>query len=645
MISQSKSVGLTLIGVAAVVLCLGAGPGYAGEVARTSIELVTKAPDRSVDMAPTGTLRAAGEQAVAASRSTFREVLPLASSLQRAEQADLSIRPELPPDADTEPPQMSPPPAIATRGDLRPAAKPRDEAPAKAVAISATSVATPAVSEPGSVELSGAADIESAMETMLNEDVKAKPVGARDWRSARIAIGAFYFMRGFSPVWTDNGRFTPAARAAIGRLNRARDDGLDLSSFALPVADARGLSPSRLAAADVVLSEAIVAYAIEASGGRIDPRSISPEITAKPDVADPFRTLTAIVAAGDPDAVLQNFNPTQKAYRELRDKLAQLRAESAPVAAKIPSGPILRIGMVDARVALIRARFALDALADSSNALVYDQQIASAVANFQRSNGLPASGILTANTVQALSGGSDSRQEAAIVANMEMWRWEPRDMGDERVEVNVPDFTLKVTQGDEIVHRARVIVGKPDTQTAIFSNQIKYLLVNPAWNVPLSIIKKEMMPKLANDPDYLTRAGFEVTQKGDTMYVRQPPGERNALGHILFMFPNEHSIYLHDTPSRGLFASQRRAFSHGCVRVDDPMRLGELVMGGAATGWSQARLRGLVGSTERTIFLPHPLAIHIEYFTAFVDDDGALQMREDIYGHTRRVETALGLAS
>jgi L,D-transpeptidase YcbB len=644
MILQSKSVGLTLICLAAAGLCLSGAAGHAAEVARTSFEVVTKAHDRSVDMSPTGALHTAGEQAVAASKSTFREVFRSASP-EGAEQADLSIRPELPPDAGIEPPAMSPPPAIVTRGDLRPTTKPHDEALPKSVAVSAASAAAPAVGEPGMPEWSGAADIESAIETMLNEDVKAKPVGAHDWKSARIAIGAYYFMRGFSPVWTDNGRFTPAARSAIGRLNRARDDGLDLSSFALPAADAKDLSPSRLAAADVVLSEAIVAYAIEASGGRIDPRSISAEITAKPDVADPFKTLTAIVAASDPDAVLQNFNPTQKAYRELRDKLAQLRSEAAPVAATIPSGPILKIGMVDSRVALIRARFGLDALADSSNALVYDRQIASAVANFQRSYGLPASGILTANTVQALSGGLASRQEAAIVANMEMWRWEPRDMGEPRVEVNVPDYTLKVTQGDEVVHRARVIVGKPDTQTAIFSNQIKYLLVNPAWNVPLSIIKKEMMPKLANDPDYLTRAGFEVTQKGDTMYVRQPPGERNALGHILFMFPNEHSIYLHDTPGRGLFSSERRAFSHGCVRVDDPMRLGELVMGGAETGWSQARLRGLVGTTERTIFLPHPLAIHIEYFTAFVDDDGALQMREDIYGHTRRVETALGLAS
>jgi L,D-transpeptidase YcbB len=445
-------------------------------------------------------------------------------------------------------------------------------------------------------------------------------------------------------LWTNGEGFTPRASATIARLGRAQEDGLDLSALAIPTAQSKSATPAQRAQADVALSEAVVAYAAQASGGRVQPTAISSQITAKPDVVEPFDALARVAAADEPDAVLEAFNPPQKAYRDLRDQLAQLRAEHAPVA-RIPQGPMLKIGMVDPRVPLIRARFGLGAAEDgqTSDALVYDAQVAALVAAFQRANGLPPSGLLTASTTQALSGDASSRQEAIILANMEMWRWEPRDMGRERVEVNIPDFTLKVTQGDEVIHQARVIVGKPATPTAVFSNQIKYLLVNPAWNVPLSIIKKEMMPKLALDPDYLVHAGFEVTEKNGVMTVRQPPGERNALGHILFMFPNEHAIYLHDTPGRGLFTASRRAFSHGCVRVDDPMRLGELVMGGVATGWTQARLRALVGNTERTIFLPHPLAIHIEYFTAFVDDAGALQMRDDIYGFTRGVEAALGL--
>jgi L,D-transpeptidase YcbB len=221
-----------------------------------------------------------------------------------------------------------------------------------------------------------------------------------------------------------------------------------------------------------------------------------------------------------------------------------------------------------------------------------------------------------------------------------MWRLEPRDMGEERIEVNVPDFTLRVLRGQEELHQARIIVGKPDSQTPIFSNAMRYILVNPSWSVPVSIIKKEMMPKLAQDPDYLKNLGFEVTQHGDMISVKQPPGEKNALGRIAFMFPNEHSVYLHDTPSRGLFSSSRRAFSHGCVRVDQPLRLAEIVMG---SGWSEQRFRSLLGDTERTVFLPRPLPIHIEYFTAFVDDDGGLQLRDDLYGHMRRIESALGL--
>ena len=574
----------------------------------------------------------------------------------------MPFQPELPPDFGNEPPailtpsshaSLAPNPALdRPRDDPRPLAKLNDgptQAPGPPRGADAPPPAVAAEAQPGAAASSSdsAGDVEAAIEAMLTEKVEGKPIGARDWRGARVAIGAFYLMRGFAPLWTSEGGFTPAARAAIARLDRAREDGLDLSTLSIPVAGRNGLAPAQQAQADVMLSEAIVAYAVQASGGRIEPNSISPQITAKPNVADPFNALALVAEAGDPDAVLEHFNPPQKGYRDLRDKLAELRADATPVATIFPPGPLLKIGMVDPRVAIIRARFGLDAISEGepSSALVYDAQVAAAVADFQRSNGLSPSGLLTPGTVEALSGGASSRQEAAILANMEMWRWEPRDMGEERVEVNVPDFTLKVAQGDEVIHRARVIVGKPDTQTAIFSNQIKYLLVNPAWNVPMSIIKKEMLPKLVNDPDYLTRAGFEVTQKGDMLIVRQPPGERNALGHLLFMFPNEHSIYLHDTPARGLFAAPRRAFSHGCVRVDDPMRLGELVMGGVERGWTQARLRSLVGDRERTIFLPRPLAIHIEYFTAFVDDSGALQIREDIYGHTRRVETALGLPS
>ena len=307
--------------------------------------------------------------------------------------------------------------------------------------------------------------------------------------------------------------------------------------------------------------------------------------------------------------------------------------------------------MHDPRVPLVRARLGVPA--DGAAADVYDLPVAVAVQTFQRANGLPPNGALTPGTAAELSGGaaapaltpaaavSPAHRIAMLEANMEMWRWEPRDMGVERIEINIPDYTLRMMEGDDLVHQARVIVGKPDTPTPIFSNAMKYILVNPIWRVPDSIVNKEFAPHLAEDPDYLTDRGYQVAEIGGHMFVSQPPGEGNALGHILFMFPNEHAVYLHDTPLRGLFGTARRAYSHGCVRLDQPMRLAELVMG---AGWS-ARLQAMIGSTERTVMLPHAIPIHLEYFTEFVDAAGALQEREDVYGITARVAGTIARTS
>jgi L,D-transpeptidase YcbB len=462
----------------------------------------------------------------------------------------------------------------------------------------------------------------------------AAVAGLRDWRRVRDGLEAFYVARGDLPVFTDDKGFNPKGKAAIVRLNRADDDGIDLSGLAIPEANETIEEPERLAKAEIAVAEAIVAYAVEASGGRIDPIRVSPLITAKAVVADPEKALAVVAEASDPDEALASFNPPQKGYRELRGKLAALRAAYPSLAMKEPSGE----GRAEGPAPLIRADF--DRPSAMADRTVRGPKLAAAQPG--RLESLAPGGRLEASLAEAVARQGARQLQAAILANMEMWRWEPRDMGEERIEVNVPDFSLRVLKGDETLHRARIIVGKPETQTPIFSNAMRYILVNPSWTVPPSIIKKEMLPKLAKDPDYLTDLGYEVIQHGDTITVKQPPGEDNALGRIAFMFPNEHSVYLHDTPSRSLFASPRRAFSHGCVRVDQPMALAEIVMG---AGWSERRLDALVGGEERTLMLPHPVPIHIEYFTAFVDSEGALQLRDDLYGHTRRVESLLGAQS
>jgi murein L,D-transpeptidase YcbB/YkuD len=540
------------------------------------------------------------------------------------------------------------------------ATAPAETSPAAAPAPAPDAAATPAGAAAPAVDPQMAAAVSAALDALVAADVKASPVGAGDWRAARLAIRIFYAARGFAPVWLDGHGLNPQGQGVLRRLERADEDGLDLAAFPLPKDLPADATPERLAEAETTLSAAVVAYAMQASGSRIVPTRISSLITARPTLADPGAALAAVAAAADPDGALAGYNPQQKGYRDLRDQLSRTRAaappppptpSAAPTTIRIPDGPSLGLGMQDTRVPLVRARLGVSA--DGSAADVYDLPVAAAVQAFQRANGLPPNGALTPATAAALSGGvatpasaptatvSPARRLSMLVANMEMWRWEPRDMGAERIEINIPDYTLRMMEGDDLVHQARVIVGKPDTPTPVFSNAMKYILVNPIWRVPDSIVRKELAPHLAEDPDYLTRRGYQVAEIGGHMFVSQPPGEGNALGHILFMFPNEHAVYLHDTPLRGLFGTARRAYSHGCVRLDQPMRLAELVMG---AGWS-ARLQAMIGSTERTVMLPHAIPIHLEYFTEFVDATGALQEREDVYGIAARVAGTIAKTS
>jgi L,D-transpeptidase YcbB len=538
------------------------------------------------------------------------------------------------PDSSAATPDDSIPPSPAEIPGEPSGASPENPAAAPASAAPAASPQAPtAASTPAAPSFADL--VKSALDAL----VKTQSTGgqAAELRKERVAIAAYYAARDDAPLWIENGKPTGAVHLVMDRLAHAGDDGLDLEGLPVPVFEG---GDDKLAAAEVALSAEVVAYGRQASGSRVDPQMISDLIGAKPDLPDPALILAAVAAAGDEGgAVLQSFNPPQKQYGALREKLAQLRSEATPVAgAPIPMGRSLRIGMRDPRVPLIRARFGLDPGPGGASDLLYDTRTAAAVADFQKANGLPASGVLTARTIATLS--EPSRLDNEIIANMERWRWMPRIMGDSRIDVNIPDFMVTVTQDGEVVSRNKVIVGKPDTPTPVFSNTMKFLIVNPYWYVPPSIVRKEMLPRLAGDPSYLSEMGFEVSTRHGQLIVRQPPGERNALGRIKFMFPNQYSVYLHDTPSRGLFAAARRAFSHGCVRVDQPFGFAESVLG---PGWPEARIKRLIGGDERYVYLPKPLPIHIEYFTAYVDDSGRLQLRDDIYDYSHKVKVALGL--
>jgi murein L,D-transpeptidase YcbB/YkuD len=308
---------------------------------------------------------------------------------------------------------------------------------------------------------------------------------------------------------------------------------------------------------------------------------------------------------------------------------------------QIPSGPAVKKGKKDARVPALRQRLHLEGDAENT---VYDDQLAEAVKAFQKERGMPANGILTPATVEALNGKSKSRQINAVISNMERWRWLPRDLGKTYVMVNIPDFTLKMVHDGTQKFTTRIVVGKPNTPSPIFSDEIENIVVNPSWHVPQSIIYGEYMPALERDPSALARMGLQVAYARDgSISIKQPPGERNALGRLKFNFPNKYQVYLHDTPTKHLFAQERRAFSHGCMRVQNPEKFGEALLSVAMPreNYTAQRLTGMYGKNEATLKFPSNIPVHLVYMNAYVDDAGKLVVRDDVYGYDNRTFSAL----
>jgi murein L,D-transpeptidase YcbB/YkuD len=236
-----------------------------------------------------------------------------------------------------------------------------------------------------------------------------------------------------------------------------------------------------------------------------------------------------------------------------------------------------------------------------------------------------------------------SRQIEIVVVNMERWRWYPRDLGDAHVLVNEPDFTFSVIRDDAPVWTTRIVIGKPSMPTPLLSETMKYITVNPTWHVPASIVHNEYLPALAQDPTVLDRMGLRVSYSGGEVQITQPPGDGNALGRIRFNFPNRFSVYQHDTPDKQLFGHEVRAYSHGCMRVQDPAKYAEVLLKIARPHerWTAEKIKNLFGSVEQDIQLPIPIWVHLTYQTAFVDNGGKLQIRRDVYSLDRRVITAI----
>jgi L,D-transpeptidase YcbB len=530
-----------------------------------------------------------------------------------------------------------PPPSVK---DLAPPTQPAAVTPAKEPEQPALAAPSPTGKElPALATNLSEADILVAEK--LRDLITGKFDRLVDRKRERAAVEAFYTKRGFAPLWLENGKASERAAAAIARLKNADTDGLDPHDYAAPDFATASDQPDALAQAELKLTNVLLTFARHASGGRFNASRVYREVEVPQPALDPADVLAKLADAKDLAKTMDGFDPPHAGFQLLKAKLVEtLGRGGSDDSKRIADGPALKTGMQDARVPLVRERLGV---AGDSASTTYDAKLAQAVKGFQQRNELRETGIVDAKTIEALNGPPAHRRVENIIATMERWRWLARDLGKAYVMINLPDFTLKVVRDGKTIFHTRIVIGKPAMATPIFSDEIENIVINPTWHVPESIVYKEYLPALEQDPTVLERMGLVVKHEGNKVVIEQPPSEANALGRMKFNFPNRFNVYLHDTPDKRLFALDKRAFSHGCMRVMNPPAFGEVLLSvGLPEGhYTAERLTGMFGTGEQTLSLKTFIPVHITYQTAYVDDAGKLVVRDDVYGLDSRVLAAV----
>ena len=513
----------------------------------------------------------------------------------------------------------------------------------------------------------------------------SKPLAGVD-KADMAALVAFYAARTQGPVWTKDGQLTAPAQAVMSAIRRADDWGLNAKAFVLPT-PAAGADTAALADVEIQLGTAILKYARQASGGRVDPSTLSRFNDHRGTFANPATVLAGISATLKPDTYLEALHPQHPQFQKLQQALVRALhggpakpepAAPEPAKLSLAAGPDIKPGGQHADIALIRAHLGVAAPAGGRET-TYDKPLVAAVKAYQEERGLKVNGVISSATRTALNGGNAQKKQVAadpsreierIALNMERWRWMPADMGRFHILNNVPEFTTRVFKDGQIVHQEKIIVGKTNTPTSMFSANMQFVIFHPEWGVPDSIKMKEILPSLrrktsedsffgigpsVSDTSVLQRHNLRVSYNGKAVDASQidwtktdprayafiqPAGGTNVLGVVKFRFPNRHDIYMHDTPQRDLFAQSVRAFSHGCMRVNNPRRLAEVILA-EDRGWSPEKVGSALAGGSQEVKLERPFPVHVGYFTTRVDEDGKLGTFPDLYGHDAKLAAAL----
>lgn len=470
--------------------------------------------------------------------------------------------------------------------------------------------------------------------------------GQVDTLTARY-LRSFYNSRNYQYAWFNKDGLTEQGNSFWNLLNSFISFSKDSSLFDKKLAERLSefaevdsnftYEKKKLSATDLALTRQFFIYAKVAYAGKVDPYDLKWFIPRRK--VDALALLDSLLQRKG--TALDAWEPMNANYKALKNELIRFndiadKGDWQPIV--LEKKKMLKPGDSSAAIRLVKKRLQRTGEYQSwDTSALYDSVLATAVKKSQLGFGLNADGIIDATLVSALNVPVKTRVEQLLI-NLERMRWLPENPVPDKIIVNIPEFKLHVFEQNKEVFSMAIVVGKEGSSTVIFSDKLKYVVFSPYWNVPASIVRHEIVPAMNRNRGYLARNNMEVTgRSGSLPVVRQKPGGKNALGRVKFLFPNNYNIYFHDTPAKELFKREKRAFSHGCIRLEDAEKMARYLLRNQPE-WTAEKIKEAMSlSKEKWVSLKEPVPVYISYFTAWVDGSGALQFRDDIYGHDREM--------